>query len=467
MVVCCGKEHAGEEAALRGEGLMDIPPTRWAETADGESIAYQHFGAGPGCIVIVSPWINHLEASWTIPENVAILQRLAAFSRVIYFDARGTGMSDRLAAVPTLEQRAEDILTVMDATGTERAALFGLLDGAALAAFCAATHPDRTDALVFCGYPRTIRAPDYPWGTTQEAEGERDVRVEAIWGDEDHAEEFVRLVSGDQQLSRDPQWARNYVKWARLSATPKSVRLFNRMWRETDVRHLLPSVRVPTLVLAPADDEEDMLVGKYVAERIPEARLATYPGNPNPCLTDSEPMAEAIRAFLGAPRPAPDTERVLATVLFTDVVGSTDKACEVGDACWTELLEKHNTTIRALLARYRGTEVKTTGDGFLATFDGPSRAVMCAQAICEAVRPLGLAVRAGCHTGEIELLGNDVGGIAVHIGARVGALAGPSEVLVSSTVKDLTAGSGLVFTDRGEHVLRGVPGSWRLYAVEH
>ena len=446
---------------------MDIPPTHWAETADGESIAYQHFGAGPGSIVIVSPWINHLEASWAQPEVAAILQRLAAFSRVIYFDARGTGMSDRLTAVPTLEQRAEDILAVMDATGTERAALFGLLDGAALAAFFAATHPDRTDALVFCGFPRAVWAPDYPWGRTQEADDEVSARLEAIWGDDDHAEEFVRLIYGDVPLPSDPQWARQNVTLARLSATPKSMRLFNRMWRETDVRHLLPSVRVPTLVLAPADDEERLLVGKYVAERIPGARLATYPGNPSPFLADSEPMAEAIRAFLGVSRPAPDRERVLATVLFTDIVGSTDKACEVGDACWTELLEKHNTTIRALLAQYRGTEVKTTGDGFLATFDGPSRAVMCAQAICEAVRPLGLAVRAGCHTGEIELMGADVGGIAVHIGARVGALAGPSEVLVSSTVKDLVAGSGLVFEDRGEHELKGVPGSWHLYAVEH
>jgi class 3 adenylate cyclase len=445
---------------------MDIPPTHWAETADGDGMAYQHFGAGPGSVVVVSPWINHLEASWTIPESVAILRRLAAFSRVIYFDARGTGMSDRLAAVPTLEQRAEDIRVVMDATGTERAALFGLLDGAALAAFFAATHPVRTDALVFCeGYPRTLRAPDYPWGLEPAADDEIMARIEAIWGDEDHAEEFVRLIYGDQQMPRDPQWARQNVTLARLAATPKTVRLFNRMWRETDVRHLLPSVRVPTLVLAPADDEEDLLVGKYVAERIPGARLATYPGNPSPYLADSEPIAEAIREFLGAPRPAPDTARVLATVLFTDVVGSTDKACEVGDACWTELLEKHNATVRAFLAQYRGTEVKTTGDGFLATFDGPSRAVECAQAVCEAVKPFGLEIRAGCHTGEIELMGNDIGGVAVHIGARVGALAGPSEVLVSSTVKDLVAGSGLVFEDRGEHELKGVPDRWHLYRV--
>ena len=444
---------------------MDIPPTHWAETPDGDSIAYQHFGAGPGCIVIVSPWINHLEASWTIPEWATLLRRLAAFSRVIYFDARGTGMSDRLAAVPTLEQRAEDIRVVMDTTNTERAALFGLLDGAALAAFCAATHPDRTDALVFCGWPRTLWAPDYPWGVTKEADDEVNARLEAIWGDEDHAEEFVRLIFADQQLSCEPQWARNYVRWARLAATPKNVRLFNRMWQETDVRHLLPSVRVPTLVLAPADDEERLLRGKYVAERIPGARLATYPGNPSPFLADSVRMAEAIREFLGAPRPAPDRERVLATVLFTDIVGSTDKACEVGDACWTELLEKHNTTVRAFLAQYRGTEVKTTGDGFLATFDGPSRTVQCAQAICEAVKPLGLEVRAGCHTGEIELMGSDVGGVAVHIGARVGALAGSSEVLVSSAVKDLVAGSGLVFVDRGEHQLKGVPEPWHLYAV--
>ncbi|MEI8190467.1 MAG: adenylate/guanylate cyclase domain-containing protein, partial [candidate division NC10 bacterium] len=220
------------------------------------------------------------------------------------------------------------------------------------------------------------------------------------------------------------------------------------------------------LVLAPADDDDSVLVGEYVTERITGARLATYPGNPNPCLTDSEPITETIREFLGAPRPAPDTQRVLATVLFTDIVGSTDKACEVGDACWTELLEKHNSAVRAIHGQYRCTEVKTSGDGFLATFDGPSRAVMCAQEFCAAVKPLGLEVRAGCHTGEIELMGSDVGGIAVHIGARVGALAGPSEVIVSSTVKDLVAGSGLVFEDRGEHQLKGIPGDWRLYALE-
>ena len=445
-----------------------MPPTRWAETPDGESIAYQHFGAGPGSLVLVSPWINHLEASWGLPENEAMLRRLAAFLRVIYFDARGTGMSDRLAAVPTLEQRAEDIIAVMDATGTERASLYGLLDGAALAAFFAATKPERTDALVFCGYPRTMRAPDYPWGEEQEADDALLARLTAIWGDEEHAEEFVRLITGDGPRPGNPEWARLQVRHARLSATPKSVSIFNRMWQETDIRHLLPSVRVPTLVLAGENDEEAVLVGKYVAERIPEARLVTFPGNPNPILTDQEPIAEAIRKFLGAPRPAPDTERVLATVLFTDVVGSTQKAAELGDDQWKRLLERHNQTVRQVLEHHRGREVSTAGDSFLATFDGPSRAVKCARAISEAVEPLGLEVRAGCHTGEIELMGGaDVGGIAVHIGARVGALAGPSEVLVSSTVRDLVAGSGLVFEDRGEHQLKGVPGEWHLYALEN
>jgi class 3 adenylate cyclase/alpha-beta hydrolase superfamily lysophospholipase len=446
--------------------MMDIPATHWAETADGESIAYQHFGAGPGTIVFVAPWINHLEASWAIPERVALLQRLAAFSRVIYFDARGTGMSDRLAAVPTLEQRTDDILAVMDATGTNRAALLGLLDGAALAAFFAATRPDRVDALVFCGYPRTMWAPDYPWGWTQEAEDSFLARIVPIWGDEDHAEEFEQLISGDWPLpSADPERARQHAKWARLAATPRNVRTFERMWQETDVRDLLPSVRVPTLVLAAADDEEDLLVGEYVAERVPQARIAAYPGYPNLFLADSGPIAETIREFLGAPRPAPDRERVLATVLFTDVVGSTRKAAELGDAQWKTLLERHNRTVRQILRHHGGREVSTAGDGFLATFDGPSRAVKCARAICEAVKPLGLEVRAGCHTGEIELMGADVGGVAVHIGARVAALAGPSEVLVRSTVKDLVAGSGLVFEDRGEHALKGVPEMWRLYAA--
>jgi class 3 adenylate cyclase len=246
--------------------------------------------------------------------------------------------------------------------------------------------------------------------------------------------------------------------------TPGTALASERVWYETDIRHVLPSILVPTLVI----DRDGVMPekGEYTASLIPGSeRVVVHGDDAIYFLGDQDAIVDAIRVFVGAPSPAPDLDRVLSTVLFTDIVGSTHKACKVGDACWTVLLEKHNTTVRAFIARYRGNEVKTTGDGFLATFDGPARAVKCAQAICEAVKPLGLEVRAGCHTGEIELMGADVGGIAVHIGARLGALAAPSEVLVSSTVKDLVAGSGLVFEDRGQHTLKGVPGEWHLHAL--
>jgi class 3 adenylate cyclase/pimeloyl-ACP methyl ester carboxylesterase len=445
---------------------MDIPEVHWAETVGGENIAYQCFGRGPVTLVFVNAWVNHLEACWELGQSAALLRQLAAFAQVIFFDARGTGMSDRVAAVPNLEQRAEDILAVMRATGTEQAALIGFLDGAALAAFFAATQPDRTVALVFCGFPRSTWAPDFPWGVKKDEDDKINKRLYEIWGDERHVDEFTRLIYGDIPLPTDPEWARQHARWARLAATPTSMMTFSRMWQQSDVRDILPSIHVPTLVMAGTDDQDGIDVGRYVAERIPGATLVLYPGNyATPFIGDSKPLTEMVREFLGAPRPAPDLDRVLATVLFTDIVGSTKKAAELGDAPWGDLLGAHNDAVRREFERFRGREVVTTGDGFLATFDGPARAVRCARAICEAVRPLGLEVRAGCHTGEIELVGADVGGIAVHIGARVGALAGPSEVLVSSTVKDLVAGSGLVFEDRGEHELKGVPDRWHIYAA--
>jgi len=445
---------------------MDIPETRWAETIDGENIAYQCFGDGPVTLVFINAGVNHVEACWGCAGTATLQRQLAAFARVIIFDARGTGMSDRPAAAPNLEQRAEDVLAVMRATSTERAAIFGMLESAALAAFFAATQPDKTVALIFCGYPRTTWAPDWPWGVDEEKDDKENRRLYEIWGDESNADEYARLVYGGVPLPNDPNWARYEARLARLAATPKTMMTFCRMWRETDVRDILPSIRVPTLVLAGADMQDDIDVGRYVAERIPGAALDLFPGNSaTPIISGSESMTELIREFLGVPRPAPNPDRALVTVLFTDIVGSTERAAEVGDAAWHRLLDAHNDAVRREFERFRGCEVKATGDGFLATFDGPARAVRCAQGICEAVKPLGLDVRAGCHTGEIELVGADVGGIAVHIGARVGALAGPSEVLVSSTVKDLVAGSGLTFEDRGEHELKGVPDRWHIYAA--
>ena len=444
---------------------MDIPQTRWAETIDGLDIAYQAFGEGAVTIVLITPWITHLEVDWEFPHYAGFLRQLASFARVILFDKRGTGMSDRFARAPDLEARMDDVRAVMDATGTERAALLGISDGAALAALFAATHPDRTLAVIFDGEAKTAWAPDYPWGEPDDAQ---DIcRMQEIWGDEAHAAEFGRLVYGEDFPDlEDPEFCRLWVKEARYAATPKSMAAFNDVYRQTDVRDILPLVQAPTLIPTPSEGGP-CTSAAWAAQRIASAKTAVYQGRFGAAyLKGCEDYARLIKEFLASvTQEEAELDRLLATVLFTDVVGSTQKAVELGDARWKELLHRHDAVSRALIARYRGSEVKTTGDGFLATFDGPARAVRCAEGVCAAVKPLGLEVRAGCHTGEVELMGADVGGIAVHIGARVAALAGPSEVLVSSTVKDLVAGSGLVFEDRGEHLLKGVPDRWRLYAA--
>jgi class 3 adenylate cyclase len=453
---------------------VDIPKTRWAKTADGDNVAYQLFGHGSVTIILIAGWVTHLELYWEQPGWASFMRRLAEFARVISFDRRGTGLSERLSALPDLESRMDDVRAVMDATDTEQAALFGLLDGAALAALFAATYPERTTALLFCGYARSTWAPDYPFGVTEEEDEAQVRRLQEIWGLDECAEEFVRLVYGDIPLPDDPAFALLHSKQARYAATLKSMATFNRMWYDTDARDILPSIHVPTIVLSPSLDHAGAEAGStladeaaYIAGRIPGAKVATYEGNYAVMwLGDSSHLTALVKRFLSTVRAEEaELDRVLATVLFTDIVGSTEKAAKLGDHEWKGLLDRHHAAVRSLLARYRGTEVKTTGDGFLATFDGSARAVRCAEGICEAVRPLGLEVRAGCHTGEIEVLGDDVGGFAVHIVARVAAKAKPSEVLVSSTVKDLVAGSALSFVDRGSHALEGVPGRWRLYGV--
>jgi class 3 adenylate cyclase len=449
-----------------------IPKTRWAKTVDGVWIAYQDFGRGPHTLVFMNGLYSHLEVYWELPLFARFMNRLAASLRVLHFDRRGTGLSDKVTQSPTMEARMDDIRAVMDAAKVERAAIYGWGWGAAgLAALFAGTYPDRTTALLIDGWLALRRAPDYPWGTRSEEFDAWIARLVEIWGDDEHALEIGQLTCGNRPEDGpwdDPAFVRWHAKLARYSATPGSFAAFERDEFETDAREIARQVHVPTAVLKKKGDlPEEVEVSKYNAALIPGARLLWVDGAANCVMFDEiEAYTDAMIGFL---RSVEDEERsldrMLATVLFTDVVGSTQKAAELGDARWKELLERQNTAVRALLARYRGTEVKTMGDGFLATFDGPARAVKCAQGICEAVRPLGLEVRAGCHTGEIELLGTDVGGIAVHIGARVGALAGPSEVLVSSTVKDLVAGSGLAFEDRGLHTLKGVPEPWHLYAV--
>jgi class 3 adenylate cyclase len=415
---------------------------------------------------------THLEIDWEWRGHVAFMRRLSRDMRVLTFDKRGTGMSDRLATAPGLEVQMDDVRAVMDAAGVERAAILGCgAGGPPLAAVYAATHPDRTLALFIYGWLYERRTPENPAGWTDDEMDEDFRKLLPHWGDEDHAEDYVRAWI-PPFAGVDVHGLGAYLaKQARYAHTPTSFQAFARTCFETDVRDLLPTIHVPTFFIAKVPGGElgrewRATIGHYLSV-MPCARLLEVPGTVVPViLDDPEAFVAGIENVIATIRHEEAVlDRKLATVLFTDVVGSTQKAVELGDHGWADVLGTHNVAVRTMIARYRGTEVKTMGDGFLATFDGPARAVKCAQAICEAVKPLGLEVRAGCHTGEIELMGADVGGIAVHIGARVGALAGPSEVLVSSTVKDLVAGSGLVFEDRGEHTLKGLPDSWRLYAV--
>ena len=453
---------------------MDVPKVRWAKTIDGASIAYQDFGAGPFTLVVIHPWCSHMEIYWEQPRFARFMHRLARNMRVIHFDKRGTGLSDRVSGPLDIGVRMDDVRAVMDAAGVERAALYGWgYGGPPLAVVFASTYPERTSALLIDGEISLRRTEDYPWGMTEEELDAVIATFVARFGEEEGVPDTMSWVFGDdpaQQPTLDAAYMAWAAKFLRYAETPASYEVFLRMLFETDVRHVLPSVHVPTAVLYKADSPDPWTPewAAYPADRIPGAVLVAVPGAADVAWVEEPgPLVSAMERFLDSVREEEvELDRVLATVLFTDVVGSTQTAARLGDLRWQELLERHRAATRSLLARYRGTEVKTMGDGFLATFDGPARAVRCAQGICSAVKPLGLQVRAGCHTGEIELMGSDVGGIAVHVGARVGALAGPSEVLVSSTVKDLVAGSGLVFEDRGEHELKGVPGSWRLYAAE-
>jgi len=459
--------------------MTAMPKTRWATTDDGASIAYQVLGEGDQTIVVIHPWASHLEVYWEQPRFVRFIRRVARDLRVVHMDKRGWGMSDRIFGTPDVGLLMDDVRAVMDASRTERAAVFGWggTGGAPLAALFAATYPERTSALLLDGQLHERWSEDHPKGVTDEQADEWDAAVAQIWGDDDHAVECAEWCFGGRAEDcpvDDQTFLRWWTKMMRYSSTPTSMVAFSSMWHVTDIRPALPTIHVPTAVIcktgAPetgraTEDQRDW--AEFNTAHIPGSTLIEVPGMAHVIwIEDPEPYVSALEHFLASVRDEQaELDRMLATVLFTDIVGSTEKACGLGDRRWAELLERHHQTVRAMLARYRGTEVSTAGDGFLATFDGPARAVKCAQGICEAVRPLGLEVRAGCHTGEIELLGADVGGIAVHIGARLAALAGPSEVLVSSTVKDLVAGSGLVFEDHGEHELKGVPETWRLFAA--
>ena len=460
--------------------MTSAPPIRYAKTIDGLYIAYQDIGAGPIPLVFINGMYSHIEIYWEWAQFARFLTRLATHLRVLHLDRRGTGMSDRVTDVPTLEHSLDDINAVLAAAGVERAAIYCWGEAAPLAALFAATYPEKTIAVLLDGPLRLKWALDYPWGTTPEDEEEWVTRISEIWGQDDQALEIGQLTCGDRPEDgpwHDEAFVRVHARLARFATTPGGFLSFTRTEYETDAREVARTIHVPAAVLTKPgraslggsghQQWNPVEENSYCASLIPGARLLTVPGAATiPFFDQEEAYADTMIAFIeSVQHEEAELDRMLATVLFTDIVGSTNMACELGDRRWTELLERHHQVVRALLARYRGTEVDTAGDGFLATFDGPARAVKCAQAVCAAVRPLGLEVRAGCHTGEIELLGAEVGGVAVHIGARVAALAGPSEVLCSSTVKDLVAGSGLVFEDRGERALKGVPDKWRLWAV--
>jgi class 3 adenylate cyclase/esterase/lipase len=443
--------------------------TRYARSGD-VSIAYQVTGDGPFDVVHVPGFVSHVELTWDVPGMVAFNRRLSSFCRLIRFDKRGTGMSDRVSGVPTLETRMDDVRAVMDAAGSERAALIGVSEGGPMSILFAATYPERAWALALCGtFARERWAPDYPFGIRDEEARREDEEIERSWGTPEDATATAQGLA--PSVSAEEHQA--LATLIRQSASPGAALALNRMNHEIDVRNVLPVIRVPTLVLNREAEHPFTRQGSaYLAQHIPGARHLELPGADHADFAgDWESYAQALEEFLqeawsDEAIAEPETDRVLATILFTDIVGSTAKAVELGDARWRELLESHHAVVRRLLVRHRGTELDTAGDGFFASFDGPARAIRCASAITESVRDLGLDVRAGLHTGECERTNNKIGGIAVHIGARVAAEAGAGEVVVSGTVKDLVAGSGIAFRDRGTAELKGVPGEWRLFAVE-
>jgi class 3 adenylate cyclase len=442
---------------------MDVS-TQYARSGDLQ-IAYQVFGEGPLDIVVVPNLVSNIEIAWEIPDLVHFVRRrLASFARVILFDRRGNGMSDGTAGMAPLEEQVDDVRAVLRAAGSEQPVLLSILEGCALAVLFAASYPRLVRALVLMTpIPRVICGPGYEWAQTVE---EREARVQAIiehWGSSSPQNPWTARLAGNNEQLR-----RAVARYQRLSMSPSAAAAALAMAAEVDVRDVLATVQCPTLVLR---REEDTLIderhSRYVADHIPDARYVEVPGSRYVWLGDTDAPADEIRHFLTGSRQPVISDRVLATVLFTDIVGSTQRAAELGDAVWRSLLKRHDDLVREEVERQRGRFVKSLGDGALAVFDGPSRAISSALAIRDGARNLGLDIRAGLHTGECELLADDdIGGLAVHIGARISSLAEPGEVLVSSTVRDLSVGSGQTLTDRGEHDLKGVPGPWHIFAVE-
>jgi class 3 adenylate cyclase len=446
-----------------------VPSVRYARGGEGVALAYQVVGQGSVDVVYVPPWVSNLEVIWENPLYARFLSRLAAFARLIVVDPRGMGLSDRFAPAdaPPMEVLMEDIGVVMESASVERAVLFGSGNSGCLSALFAATHPDRTLALIVYGAEaRGRQAPDYPWAWSDDEWDRYLAGIASGWGTSEYVDEVIGWIT--PSLAADVAQRRWWGRLQRLSASPNSVAAVEKIWREIDVRPILPAIQAATLVLhRTGDPVENVEAGRDFAGGIPGAKFIEVPGDDWPAWAgDQSLIVDHVEAFVhGIQREAARLDRVLTTVMFTDIVGSTERATAIGDERWHLLLDAHNAKVRALVSRYRGTERGNTGDGFLATFDGPARAVLCARAIAEAMDPIDLQIRAGVHTGECHITGNQLTGIAVHIGARVAALAGPGRVLVSGTVKDLVAGSGIEFVDHGVHTLKGVDGDWPLYEV--
>ena len=453
-------DHAGGHPWPAWAGAPEI---HYVKTEDGY-VAYQIFGEGPYDVLFIGNWASNIEVMWEHPSMARYLERLGRFARVICFDKRGAGLSDPvpLGALPTLEHWMDDARIVLDAAGSDQAALIGDAEGGLMAMMFAATYPQRTRALVLVNaFAKMLRAGDYSIGMPEEA-AERFLEIwERAWGT------GIVLDLSAPSVATDPQMQYWVGRYMRLSAPPAACTRMYRWVLQVDVRSVLPSIQSPTLILHRAHNRHYRApMGRYLAKHIPDAKYLELPGADwYPPFVSAEPVLDEIEEFLTGTRPVPAQDRVLATVLFTDIVNSTDLAARLGDQRWLDLRAAHDGLVRTQLDRYRGKVVATTGDGFLATFDGPARAVRCASEIASAVRSLGIQIRAGLHSGEVEIQDGQIAGIAVHIAARVMALASEGCVLVSGTVKDLVVGSAIRFADRGSHLLRGIPGEWRLFEV--
>jgi DNA-binding SARP family transcriptional activator/pimeloyl-ACP methyl ester carboxylesterase len=458
--------RAVSPAAAVRTGAAPVGDVSYARSGDTR-IAYQVVGDGPVDLVLVHGWVCTFQPGWEYPKLAAFYRRLASMGRLILFDKRGTGLSDRVSPdrLPDLETRMDDVRAVLDSVGSERAALLGLSEGGAMSTLFAATHPQRTLSLILMGtFPREMWAPDYPFGVTEDALRRRLALLEEDDWASAATRDWLGRVAPD--ILHDPPTLNWYASYVRRGASPGAARALRLMNVEIDIRDLLPTIAVPTLVLHRA--HESWRDGsRFMGEHIPAAQVVELPGNDHlPWEGDREALLDEIERFLSGVREEVEQDRVLATLLFTDIVGSTEKAAQLGDRAWHELLNKHHRLVRAQLARFRGREIDMVGDGVFAMFDGPARAVRCASAIADGLKALGLDVRAGVHTGEIEQANGSVRGIAVDIAARIAAAARPGEVVVSSTVKDIVAGSGIAFEERGEHELDGMPGAWRLFTAQ-